>query len=47
MVNRGLEPVKSWWKGRTFAALHVPEWMRELLSQSQPILLALEEKIRA
>src|SRR6266576_621866 len=23
MVNHGLEPVKSWWKGRTFAALQV------------------------
>lgn len=47
MVNHGLEPVKSWWKGRTFAALGVPAWMKELLSNSQPILLALEEKIRA
>src|SRR5947207_10434938 len=25
----------------------VPEWMKELLSQSQPILLLLEEKIHA
>lgn len=47
MVNHGIEPVKSWWKGRTFAALAVPEWMKGLLSNSQPILLALEEKIRA
>jgi transposase len=47
MVNHGLEPVKSWWKRRTFAALCVPEWMKQLLSNSQPILLALEEKIRA
>jgi len=47
MVNDGLEPVKSWWKRRTFAALEVPEWMKELLNNSQPILLALEEKIRA
>ena len=47
MVNQGLEPVKSWWKRRTFAALEVPEWLKELLSNSQPILLALEEKIRA
>src|SRR6266404_4892785 len=29
MVNHGVEPVKSWWKRRTFAALVVPEWMRE------------------
>ena len=47
MVNHGVEPVKSWWKRRTFAALVVPEWMKELLSNSQPLLLALEEKIRA
>ena len=47
MVNHGLEPVKSWWKGRTFAALQVPEWMKELLGNSQSILLALQEKIGA
>jgi transposase len=45
MVNHGLEPVKSWWKSRTFAALDVPQWMRELLQNSQPILLGLQEKI--
>src|SRR5437660_6999705 len=47
MVNHGIEPVKKWWKGRTFAALGVPAWMKELLSTTQPILLALEEKIHA
>jgi transposase len=47
MVNHGVEPVKSWWKRQSFAALCVPEWMKELLGHSQPILLALEEKIRA
>jgi transposase len=47
MVNHGIEPVKSWWKRRAFASLCVPEWMKELLGNSQPILLALEEKIRA
>jgi transposase len=47
MVNHGIEPVKSWWKRRSFAALCVPEWMKQLLSNSQPILLGLEEKIRA
>jgi transposase len=47
MVNHGIEPVKSWWKKRTFAALQVPQWMKELLSNSQPILLALQEKIAA
>src|SRR5437899_6739937 len=47
MVNHGIEPVKNWWKPRTFAALQVPEWMKELLQNSQPILLALQEKIAA
>lgn len=47
MVNHGIEPVKGWWKCRSFAALAVPGWMKELLSNSQPILLALEERIRA
>jgi transposase len=47
LVNHGIEPVKNWWRRRTFAALAVPEWMKQLLENSQPILLALEEKIRA
>jgi len=47
MVNHGLDPVQNWWKPRTFAALDVPQWMRELLGNSQPILLALQEKIAA
>lgn len=47
MVNHGLEPVKNWWKRRTFAALNVPEWMKALLQNSQPILIALQEKIQA
>src|SRR5439155_19333472 len=45
MVNHGCEPVKSWWKPRTFAALDVTQWMRELLQNSQPILMALQQKI--
>ena len=45
LVNHGLEPVQNWWKPRPFAALPVPQWMRELLLNSQPILLALQEKI--
>src|SRR5213083_3442713 len=45
MVNHGMEPVQGWWKPRTFAALPVPQWVRELLANSQPILLALQEKI--
>src|SRR5947209_6069919 len=30
MVNHGVEPVQNWWKPRTFTALPVPQWMREL-----------------
>jgi transposase len=47
MVNHGIEPVKNWWKERTFAALPVPAWMKELLGNSQPILLTLEQRIAA
>src|SRR5438477_1336057 len=47
MVNHGMEPATNWWKPRTFALLSVPEWMKELLANSQPILVALQEKIRA
>jgi transposase len=47
MVNHGIEPVQQWWKGRAFAKLMVPAWMKELLANTQPILLALEQKIRA
>src|SRR5947199_1624003 len=47
MVNHGAEPVQNWWKPRTFAALTVPQWMRELLLNSQPMLLALQQKIAA
>ena len=45
MVNHGIEPVQQWWKARAFAALDVPGWMKELLANSQPILLALQQKI--
>jgi transposase len=47
LLNHGFEPTTTWWKPCTFALLQVPEWMKELLSNSQPILLALQEKIRA
>jgi transposase len=47
MVNHGVEPVQQWWKQRAFAKLEVPEWMKELLANSQPVLLALQEKIAA
>jgi transposase len=46
MVNHGIEPVQQWWKQRAFAKLQVPAWMKELLANTQPILLALQEKIR-
>src|SRR5258705_3220317 len=47
MVNHGVEPVQNWWKPRTFAALPAPQWMKELLANSQPILVALQQKISA
>ena len=47
MVNYSIEPVNKWWKRRAFARLEVPAWMKELLSNSQPLLLEVEEKIRA
>src|SRR6266566_514534 len=45
MVNHGIEPVQNWWKPRTFAALQVSDWIKELLANSQPILVALQQKI--
>src|SRR6266568_3955183 len=47
MVNHGVEPVQNWWKLRTFGALQLPQWMKELLGNSQPILLGLQQKIGA
>src|SRR5438477_11516521 len=47
LVNHGIEPLKSWWKRSNFGALQVPKWMKELLANSQPILLGLQEKIAA
>jgi len=47
MVNQGMEPVRSWWKQHRFVALPVPTWLKKLLANSQPILLALEQRIRA
>ena len=44
-VNHGCEPVQQWWKKRAFAQLAVPQWIKELLGNSQPILLALQKKI--
>src|SRR5947207_7722649 len=45
LVNHGCAPVQQWWKKRAFAQLDVPHWIKELLANSQPILLALQEKI--
>jgi transposase len=45
MVNHGIEPVQQWWKRNAFSKLQVPEWMKELLQNSQPILLGLQEMI--
>src|SRR5437867_757701 len=47
MVNHGFEPVQNWWQPRTFAALEVSDWMKQLLQNSQPILIGLQEKIAA
>jgi transposase len=45
MVNHAIEPVQQWWKERAFAALDVPGWMKALLGNSQPLVLALQRKI--
>ena len=47
MVNHGLEPVQQWWKERAFSTLPMPEWMKGLLGNTQPILIALQQKIAA
>ena len=47
MVNHGLEPIPQWWKPRAFAALDVPPWMKHLLSNTQPTLIGLQQKIAA
>ena len=46
MVNHGLEPVQNWWKPRTFAALPVPQWIRELLLNSNPSCLRSRKRSR-
>ena len=45
LVNHGMEPVQGWWKKRAFATLPAPEWIKELLGNSQPVVLLLQEKI--
>jgi len=45
MLNHGIEPVQQWWKQRAFATLAVPQWIKELLGNSQPVVLSLQQKI--
>jgi transposase len=45
MVNHGCEPEQQWWKERALSKLPVPGWMKELLDNTQPVLMALEQKI--
>jgi len=45
LVNHGFEPIQQWWKRRAFEKLQVPDWMRTLLSNTQPVLVLLQEKI--
>jgi transposase len=45
LVNHGIEPVQGWWKRRAFARLSVPDWIRVLLQNSQPIVLSLQNQI--
>lgn len=47
LLNHGMEPVQQWWKQRAFSKLPVPEWMKQLLLNTQPILVALQQKITA
>jgi transposase len=47
LLNQGFDPVQHWWKPRALKQLQVPEWMRAMLSNTQPILLVLQEKISA
>lgn len=45
VVNHAIEPVQQWWKQRAFAALSVPDWIRVLLQNTQPIVLSLQSQI--
>jgi transposase len=46
LVNHGVDPVKGWWKERTFAKLEVAQWLKDCLSRWQVALLVLQEQIR-
>jgi len=49
MVNHGCEPHSQWWKLRLFTRLkkELPGWLVERLEVSQPVILLLDEKIKA
>jgi hypothetical protein len=47
LVNHAIEPVDKWWQTRAFARLILPEWLRDLRENIQPLLLALQAQIRA
>ena len=46
LVNHGLAGASGWWKARTFASLELPPWLRQLLENTQPLLLALQKQIQ-
>src|SRR5438094_1422423 len=45
IVNHGSEPVQQGEKRRAFASVAVTDWIKELLGNSQPVVLLLQEKI--
>jgi transposase len=46
LVNHGLEPVKGWWKARTFQSLVLPHWLKDNLGRWQVALLVIQGQIR-
>jgi transposase len=46
LVNHGLAGASGWWKARTFAQLELPQWLRQLLENTQPLLVALQKQIQ-
>jgi transposase len=46
LVNHGLEPVKGWWKARTFKSLVLPHWLKDNLGRWQVALLVIQGQIR-
>src|SRR5438552_6179541 len=49
MVNHGCEAMSGWWKPRAFARLQkeLPGWLAQRLEVSQPVILHLDEQIKA